>query len=353
MAEFDPAGSRRLPPADRFSGCLIGQCLGDALGFVVEGYPSAQCAEYVESYLRAGRAGEIGRGGYRFGQYTDDSQLARELMASYLDRGGFDPADYARRIAALFSDERIVGRGRTTEAAALKIMAGVPWQEAATPPPNAGNGSAMRAGPVGLMFHDDAPALDVAAQVQSRITHGDPRCAAGAVAIAGAVAMALGPAPLEPARVIETLAARTEAIEPGFAAELRRLADWLELEPAEAGPVIARAGLQPGFSDRWDGISPFVTSSVIWSLYCFLRTPDDYWETICTAIAVGGDVDTTAAMAGAISGAYLGLAAVPAGLAARLSDQGRWELDELLALAEGCHALATGAAAGRPGGRIQ
>jgi len=26
------------------------------------------------------------------------------------------------------------------------------------------------------------------------------------------------------------------------------------------------------------------------------RAPDDYWEAICTAIAVGGDVDTTAAM---------------------------------------------------------
>lgn len=343
------AGARRPPPADRFTGSLIGQCLGDALGFVVEGYPAAQCAEYVESYLRAGRAGEIGRGGFRFGQYTDDSQLARELMASYLDRGGFDPADYARRIAALFSEERIVGRGRTTEAAALKLMAGVPWQQAATPPPNAGNGSAMRAGPVGLMFHDDMPALDDAAQAQSRITHGDPRCAAGAVAIAGAVAMALGPAPLEPAAVVATLAERTDAIEPAFAGELRRLPDWLALPPAEAGPLIARAGLQPGFSDRWDGISPFVTSSVIWSLYCFLRTPDDYWETMCTAIAVGGDVDTTAAMAGAISGAYLGLAAVPAELAERLTDQGSWGRAELAALARGCHAIATGAAAEPPG----
>jgi ADP-ribosylglycohydrolase len=44
---------------------------------------------------------------------------------------------------------------------------------------------------------------------------------------------------------------------------------------------------------------------VLWSLYSFLRSPEDYWETVCTAIAVGGDVDTTAAMAGAVSGAYL------------------------------------------------
>jgi len=72
---------------------------------------------------------------------------------------------------------------------------------------------------------------------------------------------------------------------------------------------------------------------VLWSLYAFLRTPEDYWATICTAIAVGGDVDTTAAMAGAISGAYLGLEAVPARLARRLTDQGTWGLTELVELA--------------------
>ena len=43
--------------------------------------------------------------------------------------------------------------------------------------------------------------------------------------------------------------------------------------------------------------------------------PDDYWATVCTAIGVGGDTDTMAAIAGAISGARLGPAALarPAG----------------------------------------
>ena len=44
---------------------------------------------------------------------------------------------------------------------------------------------------------------------------------------------------------------------------------------------------------RWHGISPFVTTSVVWSLYAFLRTPTDYLDTVCTAIAVGGDVAVT------------------------------------------------------------
>jgi ADP-ribosylglycohydrolase len=337
---------------DAFAGSLIGQCLGDALGFPVEGMSPAVCRDYVDGVLRAGRAGSLGRDPFPFGQYTDDSQLARELALSYAECGGFEPADFARRVAAIFVEDRIVGRGQTTEAAAQRLAAGVPWDRAGTPAPAAGNGAAMRAGPVGWMAFGpggiDAAALLRIAVDQARVTHADPRCAAGAVAIAGAVALALDGAPFDSPDVVAQLATWTEPVDASFTDALRHLPDWLRLAPEAAGPEIARAGLQPGFSDRWDGISPFVTSSVLWSLYSVLRNPDDYWETICTAIAVGGDVDTTAAMAGAISGARLGLDAPPADLVRRLNDQGGWGQDQLIALAHRCHAVAQGAAADGP-----
>ena len=93
--------------------------------------------------------------------------------------------------------------------------------------------------------------------------------------------------------------------------------------------------------DEGRGISPFVTTSVLWSLYSFLRSPEDYWETVRTAIVVGGDVDTTAAMAGAISGAYLGLDAIPERWARRVTDWGTWGYDELVELTNRCHRLRT------------
>ncbi len=326
----------------RFVGCLIGQCLGDALGFVVEGYDAAHCGGYVRDWLRAGRAGEIGRPPFAFGQYTDDSQLARELVRSYLACDGFDPAHYAELIADIFTGNRVVGRGRSTEAAALRLAAGVPWHEAGTPAPMAGNGSAMRAGPIGLMFHDDAEALVRAAHDQGRATHADPRCSAGAVMIAGAVAGALRGAPLEPGSLVDELADLAETVEPSLAAELRQMEGWLEMEPEGAGPAISRAGYEAGAAESgWDGIAPFVVPSVLWSLYAFLRSPDDYWETICTAIAVGGDVDTTAAMAGAISGAYNGAGAIPQDLARRLNDQGDWVHEALVELAQALHGRVT------------
>src|SRR4029077_13187569 len=133
----------RPPDANKFGGCLIGQCLGDALGFIVEGQPTTACSSYVDDVVRTGNAPRLGRGRYPFGQYSDDSQLARELVLSIVDRGKFDAVDYAGRIAAIFREDRIVGRGLATQAAADRLIRGIPWNEAGAQPPSAGNGRSI------------------------------------------------------------------------------------------------------------------------------------------------------------------------------------------------------------------
>lgn len=330
----------RRPSLTHFRGCLLGQCLGDALGFVREGFPRDDCEDYVEGLMQSWRRGEFADDDY-VGQYTDDSQLARELMQSYVARRGFDPADYARRIADIFVEDRIVGRGMATHHAAMRLAAGVAWHDAGTPPPSAGNGSAMRAAPVGLMFHDPEQVAR-AAHDQGRITHGDPRCSAGAVAIAGAAYLAARAPAIDRSSFVTQLAQWAAPFDHDFAIKLAQLADCVDLPIDEALDQIAPLGLAPEQVGDWDRISPFVIPSVIWSLYSFLRTPDDYWQAIRTAIRVGGDVDTTAAMTGAISGAHLGLEALPAHLATRVHDRGEWNHDQLLELADRCFELATG-----------
>jgi len=138
-------------------------------------------------------------------------------------------------------------------------------------------------------------------------------------------------------------------IDASVATALRQLPAWVALPPRAAAALVPRVGLAPDVELDWEGISPFVTSSVLWSLYSFLHTPEDYWETICTAIDVGGDVDTTAAMAGAISGAHLGLAAIPEHLARRLTDCGAWGYNELVELARKCYQIK----ARQEGSRVQ
>jgi len=197
----------------------------------------------------------------------------------------------------------------------------------------------MRAAPIGLFFFDDPERLIRAAQAQGRITHQDERCSAGALAVAGAVALALQNEVIRVPDFLSRLSNWTATLESSLAVGIQHLVDWVPLPPENAANLICRFGLDPGSPEGWEGVSPFVTPSVLWSLYSFLKTPDDYWETIRSAIAVGGDVDTTAAMAGAISGAYLGLEVLPLDLAQRLTDRGTWGFDDLVDLADRAYAV--------------
>ncbi len=323
---------------DHLAGSILGQALADALGFVVEAQPPEVARVYVDGWLRAGRAGEWAHPQFPFGQYSDDTQFARELLRSFHASGGWDPAAFAAMLAELFRERRDVGAGRGTRSAALRLLMGVPWRESGTPAPYAGNGAAMRASPLGLLL-PDREKMCRAAREQASITHLDPRCAAGAAAVAGAVAIAGARGSIDNSVFLEGVAGCAEADEPSVGAAIRDLAEWVSLSPADAARHVHESGLDPAHMDRWQGISAFVTPSVLWSLYAFLRSPDDYWETICTAIGVGGDTDTMAAIAGAISGARLGVDALPSHLVTRLNDREAWGYTELVELAESCAAI--------------
>jgi ADP-ribosylglycohydrolase len=324
---------------DSLTGSLLGQALGDALGFVVEAEHPLVAGDYVNHCLRAGRAGHRAHPQYPFGQYSDDTQLARELLHSVRAAGRWDPKMFGCHVAELFREQRDVGAGPGTRAAAGRLLSGISWQESGTPAPYAGNGSAMRAGQLGLLF--GAPELMCqAACEQSRITHGDPRCAAGAVVVAGAVSLAARPGPVDASDYLHQLAHWAACADSSLADAVRNLKTWHHLDPAGAARHLHQAGLDPDYGNERRGISACVTPTVLWSLYSFLRSPDDYWETICTAIAVGGDTDTMAAIAGAISGARLGVAALPQRLLEPLTDRGEWGAEQLTALARDCASLA-------------
>jgi ADP-ribosylglycohydrolase len=321
------------PAGAALAGSLLGQALGDALGFVVEAAPPDVAAAYVESCLLAGGAGSRSHHAFPFGQYSDDTQLAREILRSVVAAGGWDPAAFAQGVAALFRDGHDVGAGPGTRSAAERLLRGVSWRDSGRPAPYAGNGSAMRAAPLGILFRDDTARMVRATREQSLITHRDPRCAAGAIAVAGAAALASSVERVVPDEFLGRLAAWAGEEDHSVADAILDIIQWLDLAPAEAAQRLHEAGLDVEHADSWRGISTFVTPSVVWSLYAFLRSPDDYWTTICTAIGVGGDTDTMAAMAGAISGARGGEEALPKPLLSALNDRGAWTAKDLARLA--------------------
>ena len=324
-------------PFEFGAGCLVTQALGDALGFIVEGYDPATCQAFVDKVLAAPNPANWTRGHFAFGQYSDDTQLARELGLSLVARGGWDPSDFAQRVGRLFGEDLIVGRGRATQAAAYRILDGVPWDQAGEPSPSAGNGAAMRAAPIGLFFADPAERLRVADE-QARVTHLDPRSRAAAILVADVVALALHNNWQGGRKGLAWLASRVDAQDPLLARHLTvDMPGWLEAD--DPGAEIAAAGEAPAGSghkfERWHGISPFATPSVLYALYAFLKTPLQLEEVLARSVAVGGDVDTVAAMAGAMAGARSGLSGLGPRLtrwAGHLNDQGQFGSTHLAGL---------------------
>src|SRR4029453_13838 len=195
----------------------------------------------------------------------------------------------------------------------------------------------MRVAPAGVLWADDPPRLMRAVVEQARVTHHDPRCAAGAVAIAAASMVACRSDQLDPHEVCTELARLAAQVDAGVAPAIEKGGRLVAMDPMQATALVHREWPEAGSSRKWRGVSSEVTGSVCWSLYAFLRSPDDYWETVCTAIGAGGDTDTTAAMAGGIVGARVGLKGLPQALLARLNDQGEWKVAELTSVAQRCY----------------
>jgi hypothetical protein len=97
-----------------------------------------------------------------------------------------------------------------------------------------------------------------------------------------------------------------------------------------------RKGLELG--DRsWDGvISSSAVQASLYAVCCFLVHPDSFLDAISMAIRPGGDVDTTAAMCGAIVGARLGENAYEdlAPFVDCINDHGEWRQTELVRLCD-------------------
>ena len=307
------------PRRDQFEGALIGCAVGDALGAPLEGWSRERIAK-LQSVTDCFRPLSRGKDGMRYpnGQYTDDTQLTMAIARSLVLRGAVDGAEIAREFAALWRSGEIVGAGPVAHRAVRRLIEGSPWQDAALPDDLPLNGAAMRIAPVGLWNCDrpDRLADDVA--TASVVTHRHPVAIDAAMAVATAVALAATSSAIETPPFLDAVAASVRGSNPSFAGHVEGLGDWLQSPEQAALEAIADTGQRRG--TRGFGIPALAEPTVLASLYAFLRSPNDYVATIDFALRIGGDVDTIAAIAGAMSGTHNGVDAIPGHLAAGVKD---------------------------------
>lgn len=88
------AMKRRAPTSDGFAGMLCGEAVGDFLGLITEGQPTTLCMAYLaDDVMPCIRDGVVSEAlkkrasdkGMPLGQYSDDTQMTREMMVSIVE----------------------------------------------------------------------------------------------------------------------------------------------------------------------------------------------------------------------------------------------------------------------------
>jgi poly(ADP-ribose) glycohydrolase ARH3 len=153
------------------------------------------------------------------------------------------------------------------------------------------------------MFADEPTKLAEQVRLQSLVTHRHPLGVEGAQIIARVVSLALAMDRFDRDQFLAQL--RPICIQAEFAAHHDRLRTLPSHKIGELG----------------NGIE--ATESVMTAVACFLHWPESFTDAVGNAILLGGDTDTIAAMTGAISGAYLGIDAIPLAVLPKIENEGK------------------------------
>lgn len=236
--------------------------------------------------------------------YTDDTAMTIALAESIVESGGLDQDHLGETFTASYKQEpwRGYAPGPPTVLARVERH-GIAYPEAAGTlyggEGSFGNGAAMRVAPVGLFFYD-SPSLYEQAQLSAAVTHAHPMGIDGAAIQARAVAEALVRDPGETLDVDDFLGTLLDTARTSEMSEKLRAVRRLIRRRAE--PRVAAQELGQGVA---------VQLSLPFALYCFLIYPRSFRDCLHCAALNGGDRDTLGAMACAVSGAYLGVQAIP------------------------------------------
>ena len=330
-------------PRSRARGALYGLAIGDALGMPTQMLSRqeirARWGELLTGFEPAPPGHPIAAG-MPAGAVTDDTEQAI-LLGKLLVRGQ-GTIDKHELATALVRWEREMAErgsldllGPSTKRAVAAVLAGSPPDEAGAA--GTTNGAAMRIAPLGIAFPatlSTVPTLVDRVIAASSVTHNTGIALAGAAAVAAAVSAGVSGATVAEATALAVRAARIAAGHGHWVAgaDVAARIEWAVglvagRPPDEAAELIYTLV----------GTSLATQESVPAAFAVLAALPADPWRACRLAASLGGDCDTIAAMAGAVTGACHGVGSFPTEAIAVIDaqDLGLPELaDDLLALRE-------------------
>jgi ADP-ribosyl-[dinitrogen reductase] hydrolase len=305
------------------TGCLLGTAVGDSLGLPYEGLSARRAAKFFPGapghHLLPGK-----------GMVSDDTEHACFTARAMLLAGG-DADRFGRVLAASLRwwfAGLPAGIGLATLRAIIKSCIGFPPHRSGVF--SAGNGPAMRSPVIGVV-HGSSSALKDFVRRSTSLTHTDPKAFHGALAVALAAHHSATAAVVSPPAFLDEL---ERALAGEGAGEFMALA---KRAAASAGQGEAVAAFAQAIGSR-GGVSGYMLHTVPCVLQPWFRHPDDFAGGLRAIIEAGGDTDTAGAILGAIIGARVGKAGIPAAWLDGIVDWPRttgWIESLAMALAKG------------------
>lgn len=281
---------------DRAAGLLLGQACGDALGVPYE-LGSLPLPMLGQAQMLGG-----GLGNYSPGEFSDDTQMAVAILRGVRDTDGWTPESVDaiaerflewRRLGAsdIGNQTRVVLTGAAARGASAMTEVARALHDSGAQ--TAGNGALMRTAVVALTALGDPEEVARRARIVCDLTHFDQLA--------------------EDSCVIWSIACHDAVLTGSFTWEAalgqvdqERRSYWGGLlEQAET------VGSPEAF--RRNGFTVTALQAAVWALAHGSGERGDWLESVLQlAISVSNDTDTVAAIAGALAGAVVGSAAVPA-----------------------------------------
>ncbi len=297
--------TNRVDLRSKFLGAMIGSALGDAVGELAFRRPTkdALLAEVADRRRLV---------------YTDDTAMAIALAESLIQCRGLDQHHLGDTFRASYRREPWRGYASGPPTVFSRVeREGMAYPQAARTlyggEGSFGNGAAMRVAPVGLFFHD-ASNLYQQAQLSATVTHAHPIGIDGAAVQARAVAEAVSVDPHQPLPVDAFL---DRLFDTARTAEIRTALQRVR--------ALLHQPVSPRSAARELGQGVAVHHSLPFAIYAVLSHPDSFQDSLFCATLNGGDRDTLGAMACAVSGAYLGVDAIPHAWPAKLENRAQIE----------------------------
>ncbi|MEM9802341.1 MAG: ADP-ribosylglycohydrolase family protein, partial [Planctomycetota bacterium] len=288
--EFPLTGPMSDTTLDRYRGGILGLALGDALA-----------APSNRSTLSRLRRSALPRSITPERRWTAETRMALDLIGSLVTRRQLDQDDLADRFARNHRPDR--GYSPRTAVVLKRIRSGWSWRVGLAPPkpePPEWDSGVSCAVIAGLFRPDDRDALDDVSRGVALVLDADPISQESAVITARAIATAVrGGGAAEIFRAVEARAR--------FASTLQPTADQ-PITPGSSAIAGTAICAPPATAGEASALDSCVTALSV--ALAHLDAP--FEDLVRTAVAIGGEVQRTAALAGAVWGTVRGLSALPA-----------------------------------------